>query len=179
LHRPEFRQRILPRRVVEVIEQNKTHTGRDRAHLRLAKSFRNLFARFLQTLVDQLAREVNVRPVFEIHVHDRQPKVGNGADVFDTGQPVHGRFHGIRDEFLNLFRRKPFGHGEHLHQVRRHIRKRVDRQSDKIEVPRRHNAGRENYDQQSIAEGKVDEAWDHTNGVPLVRVAAVRERGFI
>ena len=75
----------------------------------------------VESFTYQLAAEVYVHPVLEIDIYYRETEVRYRPDILNPGKSVHSHFHGISDEFLDLFGRKAFGYREHLHQIRRYV----------------------------------------------------------
>ena len=61
--------------VLEVIEEDLPHAGGDGAHFGLSESGGDIFAGFVEAFPHQLATEVDVHAVLEIHIYDREPEV--------------------------------------------------------------------------------------------------------
>ena len=109
------------------IHENLAETGRDRPHGRLDFG-RQLRANLLDALVDELTREVDVRPVFEDHGHLRKSVTGERASAAEPGQTGHRRLHREGDPLLGLKRREAGRLGIDLHLDVSDVRDGVDGQ---------------------------------------------------
>ena len=80
-----------------------TEAGRNRAH-RYLSACRQLVSGLLDALVDELAREVNVRSVLEYDGDLAEPVARQRACVVELGQAAHRRFQRKGDALLDLQR---------------------------------------------------------------------------
>ena len=96
---------------------------------------RQLALRLLQPLVDEIAREIDVRAVLEHDGHLRQAVARQRARVFDVGQARDGRFHRVRDALLDFQRRVAFRLGVDLHLDVGDVGHCVDRQALIVPTP--------------------------------------------
>ena len=150
LDRAQLLERVRSGGVLEVVEEDQTHSGRDRPHLRIAEALGDLLARLLQALADELASEVDVDVILEVDVDHGEAEVGDRADVVDAGQPGHGDLDREGDVLLDLLGRQALGHREDLHQIGRHVRERVDRKLPVAEKAGGHHQHRQDQDQETV-----------------------------
>ena len=111
--------------------------------MRVAKPVGDVATRFGEPLAHDLTGEIDIRPVLEIDVHHRQPKIRYRPHIFEFGQARHCRFDWIGHIAFNLFGGEPFGFGENLNQRGCHVRKGINRQGAKRKKPaKRHRKSR-------------------------------------
>ena len=126
-------------------------------HLWFPKPFGDLFARQLQPFVDQLAGEVNVGAVLKVDIDHRQAEVRYGTDLLEIGQAVHGHLDGVGDVLFDFFWCQALGFGEHLHQRRGDVGKRVHRELLIAVIAGGQDQRPQHHHQQATAQGKLDE----------------------
>ena len=114
------------------IHEDLAEPGRDWTELWL-KTWRELTANALQTLIHLLTRKVDVRSILEHDCHLRQAVAGHGARVFKAGQTGDCGLDRERDALLRLKRRVTGRFRIDLHLNVRDVRRGVDRQA--LETP--------------------------------------------
>ncbi len=139
LYRAQLLQRALAGLVFQIVKQHQPHARGNRPHLGFAKPLGNLFARFLQALAHQLAREVDVHAVFEVDIDHRQTEVGDGANIVYARQPIHGNLNGVRHIGFDLFRSQSFRDGKYLHEIGGYIGEGVHGQLAIAIIPSAHH----------------------------------------
>ena len=138
------------------------------SHARLAVAFGQTITDFLQPLVGELAREVDVHVVFEIHGDERQPEQADRADLLHLGQAGHRRLDREGEQLLDVLggETRRFGVDADLH--RRHVRKGVDRhRADGLQAEERDH-GKDDQHQHFVAQRNFDEMIQH-DVAPVLR----------
>ncbi|MCY1237717.1 hypothetical protein D9M72_504260 [compost metagenome] len=134
--------------------------GRDRTHRR-RDAGRQPVARFLDALVDQLAREMDIGAFAEDHRDLRQAVARQRAGLLQPGQARHHGLDRIGDALLGLQRRIARRGGVDLHLHVGDIGHRIDRQPGVAVKAQRGHAQHRQQDQPALLDGKADQAFKH------------------
>ncbi len=123
------------------VHEDLAKAGGDGTHLRLQPGGQRALDG-AQSLIDQIAGEVDIRAFFEHHRHLGQAVAGQGPGIGQVGQAVQSRFHREGDALLCLQRRIARCLGVDLHLDIGDIRHRVDGQA--LKTPHAHADQHEN-----------------------------------
>ena len=149
---------------VEEVEEDLSEPGGDRPHGRLAEAVGYVLTCQPETFADELAGPVDIRPVLEIDIHDRQAEIRGGADFRQPGQTIHRRLDREGDIALHLFGGEAFGLGEDLHQGGRDVGESVNRHGPEGDSARQNDRDEAEHRQEAPA----GDAMQEPRGRPLV-----------
>ena len=142
------------------IHEDFAEPGCGRSHLGL-DARRQLRLRRLESLIDELAGEIEVGAILE---HDRdlaQAIARDRAGVIEPGNPGERGLDRIGDPLLGFERREAFSLGVDLDLDIGDVRNRVDRQLAGAPQPERDKRGDERHDQPALPDRKTDDARKH------------------
>ena len=142
-------------------------SSRNRAHLRL-DARRQLALDGLDTLADQLTREIDIRAVLEDDRYLRQSVARERARVAEAGQTAHGSFDDESHALLGLERRIARRLRVDLDLDVRDVRHRVDGQALVIPEADGGDAEHQDHDQPGMADRVLEDAFDDHASVPGV-----------
>ena len=117
----------------------------------------NLPFDFLDALVDELTREIDVRAVLEDDGHLRQAVARERTGVFEMRQAAHRGLDGEGDALLGFQRRVAGRLRVDLHLDVGDVRHGVDRETLVIVNAQRGDGRRGDEDEPALANGKIDE----------------------
>jgi hypothetical protein len=125
-----------------------------------------LFEYSLQTLGDKLTRAINVRAVFELQRHLREPELREGTHFFHAGQTGDFAFDGLRDELFRFLGGKRRNFGVHLHLHARDVRHGVDRQMQRGPQTRAKQRDSAKQNERALAQREFEDAVNHGASFP-------------
>ncbi len=124
--------------------------GGDRTELGPADALGQLHAR--ESLAHQLTRQVDADGVVERGNHLGKAELRDGADVLQARETADGQLDELRDLLLDLQWIQGWRDGVDLHLHRRRVGKRIDRETVQRRDAQPHEHGRQEADQQAIAQ---------------------------
>ena len=142
------------------VQEDLAQTGGDRPHRRFHAG-RQTATYLLQALVDQVARKVDVRPVFEHHRELRQSVARKRARVGQLRQAAHREFDRVGDALLHLQRRIARCRYVDLHLHVGDVRHGIDRQPLIVPDAQRHQRQHQRHDQTTVADCKLQQGLKH------------------
>ena len=138
--------------------------GRDRAERRV-EAVGDAAARLEHPLADQLPREVDRHGVVEDDGHDRQPGLGDGADLLGARHAHDRGLDGVGDALLDLGGGEARRFGDHDDLVVGQVGERLDRQVAVGGHAGGDQRGEAEQDEEALPQGGRDESFDgaHVN----------------
>ena len=96
---------LIPRFDVDDVLVNFTQTRWDRSHDGFTKARRDAFLSNLESLSNQLPRQVSTHILLENQGDNRKTKLGNGSNLLDTRKIGHFQLNGIGEKLFDILGR--------------------------------------------------------------------------